>query len=57
MKDCNAIWIVAPIVRAADDKNAQNLMGVMFKQQLLFDGAYSNITMVCSKTDEISSKT
>ncbi|OIW33218.1 hypothetical protein CONLIGDRAFT_695670 [Coniochaeta ligniaria NRRL 30616] len=54
IKKCNAIWVVAPITRAVDDKSAHALMGVTFQQQLQFDGSYSNITMICSKADDIS---
>lgn len=54
IKKCNAIWVVAPITRAVDDKSAHTLMGITFQQQLQFDGTYSNITMICSKADDIS---
>ncbi|CAJ2506164.1 Uu.00g002940.m01.CDS01 [Anthostomella pinea] len=50
---CNAIWIVTSITRAVDDKTAQKLLGQSFKQQLRFDGNSSNITFICSKTDNI----
>lgn len=54
MKKCNAIWVVAPITRAVDDKSAHALMGVTTQQQLQLDGTFCNITMICSKADDIS---
>ncbi|KAG9737576.1 hypothetical protein KCU73_g9964, partial [Aureobasidium melanogenum] len=46
--------IVSPINRAVDDKAAKNLLGSAFRRQLKFDGTYSAITFICSKTDDIS---
>jgi predicted nucleic acid-binding Zn-ribbon protein len=54
IKECSGLWVVAPITRAADDKVAQHLVGDSFKRQLQFDGIYSRITFICSKTDNIS---
>lgn len=54
--ECSSIWIVSPINRAVDDKAAKHLLGTSFKLQLTMDGNYSNVTFVCSKTDEISIK-
>lgn len=54
MKECSALWILAPITRAVDDQIARKLLGDSFRRQLKFDGAYSAITLVCSKTDDIS---
>ncbi|KAL8314854.1 hypothetical protein RB593_008447 [Gaeumannomyces tritici] len=54
MKECSALFILAPITRAVDDKTARKLLGKAFCRQLKFDGAYSAITFVCSKTDDIS---
>ncbi|PVH98719.1 hypothetical protein DM02DRAFT_719195 [Periconia macrospinosa] len=54
MKQCTGLWIVAPITRAVDDKAAKNLLGDTFKRQLKYDGTYSNVTFICSKTDDIS---
>lgn len=39
---------------AVDDKAAKSLLGESFKRQLKFDGTYSRITFICSKTDDIS---
>lgn len=54
MKSCSSLWIVAPITRAVDDKTAKSLLGDTFKRQLKFDGTYSAVTFICSKTDDIS---
>lgn len=54
MKECTGLWIVAPITRAVDDKAAKNLLGNSFKRQLKYDGTYSAVTFICSKTDDIS---
>lgn len=53
-KQCTGLWIVAPITRAVDDKAAQKLLGDTFKRHLKFDGTYSAVTYICSKTDDIS---
>ncbi|KAK1992109.1 hypothetical protein LX36DRAFT_694424 [Colletotrichum falcatum] len=50
VKECSRLWVVAPITRAVDDKTAKTLLGDHFKQQLKYDGAYSNITFA----DDIS---
>ncbi len=54
MKKCTGLWIVAPITRAVDDKAAKNLLGETFRRQLKYDGTYSAVTFICSKTDDIS---
>lgn len=54
MKQCTGLWIVAPINRAVDDKAAKTLLGNTFKRQLKYDGTYSAVTFICSKTDDIS---
>ena len=54
MKQCSGLWIVAPITRAVDDKTAKKLLGEQFKRQLKYDGTYSSVTFICSKTDDIS---
>ncbi|KAK1593767.1 Dynamin family-domain-containing protein [Colletotrichum navitas] len=54
MKSCTGLWIVAPINRAVDDKTAKSLLGDSFKRQLKYDGIYSAVTFICSKTDDIS---
>jgi hypothetical protein len=53
MKSCTGLWIVAPINRAVDDKSAKSLLGDSFKRQLKYDGTYSAVTFICSKTDDI----
>ncbi|KAJ4348698.1 uncharacterized protein N0V89_010076 [Didymosphaeria variabile] len=54
IQQCSGLWIVAPITRAVDDKAAKNLLGGTFKRQLKYDGSYSAVTFICSKTDDIS---
>lgn len=54
MKLCSGLWIVAPITRAVDDKAAKTLLGDSFKRQLKYDGIYSAVTFICSKTDDSS---
>jgi hypothetical protein len=54
MKQCTGLWIVAPINRAVDNKAAKTLLGDSFKRQLKYDGGFSSVTFICSKTDDIS---
>jgi phage shock protein A len=54
MKQCTGLWIVAPINRAVDDKAAKTLLGDSLKRQLKYDGGFSSVTFICSKTDDIS---
>ncbi|TVY22282.1 Nuclear GTPase SLIP-GC [Lachnellula hyalina] len=42
------------IGRAVDDKSAKSLLGESFRRQLKYDGIYSRVTFICSKTDDIS---
>jgi len=52
LQHCNAIWIVAPIQRAVDDGIAKELLGCSFQRHLLMDGAYGNVSFVCTQTDD-----
>ena len=54
IKRCTGLWIVAPIIRAVDDKSAKKLLGETFKRQLKMDGTYNAVSFICSKTDDIS---
>ncbi|KAF2006217.1 hypothetical protein P154DRAFT_517885 [Amniculicola lignicola CBS 123094] len=54
LKQCTGLWIVAPITRAVDDKSAKTLLGDTFKRQLKYDGGFSGVTFICSKSDDIS---
>ncbi|KAI1429250.1 hypothetical protein F5Y12DRAFT_727371 [Xylaria sp. FL1777] len=54
IEKCNGLWVVSMITRAVDYQAAQELLGTRFKQQLQLDGNYSNVTFVCSKTDDIN---
>ncbi|KAK4650417.1 hypothetical protein QC762_0109800 [Podospora pseudocomata] len=51
---CSGLWVFTPITQAVDDLAARQLLGKAFKRQLRFDGAYSAVTVICSKTDGIS---
>ncbi|KAK5957182.1 hypothetical protein OHC33_001553 [Knufia fluminis] len=53
LQNCTALWVVAPIIRAVDDKSARHLLGEGFKRQLQRDGTLNRMTFICSKTDEI----
>lgn len=50
------MWVVADIVRAIDDKVANELMSRSFKRQLLMDGRYHEnfVTFVMTKTDQVT---
>ncbi|KAL5370946.1 hypothetical protein DPSP01_014578 [Paraphaeosphaeria sporulosa] len=54
LKNCTGLWIVAPISRAVDDKAAKTFLGSSFGRQLKYDGGFSSVTFICSKTDDIS---
>jgi hypothetical protein len=54
MAQATAIWIVSSIHRAVDDKTAKTLLGNSFRLQLKMDGTYTNVTFICSKSDDIS---
>ncbi len=51
---CAALWIVSPITRAVDDREARALLGRTFRRQLVLDGTDRRLAFVCSKTDDIS---
>jgi len=53
MKACNGIWITADIQRAINAKAAKQLLGDSFKRQLKYDGAFSAVTFICTKADDI----
>lgn len=54
ISQCAATWIVSPITRAVDDREARELLGRSFRRQLVLDGTYSSLSFICSKTDDIS---
>jgi hypothetical protein len=56
IKECSGLWIVAPIARAVSEKVAKDLMGPNFRLQAVLDGQTSNITFICSKTDDVSTE-
>ncbi|KAK1854006.1 hypothetical protein CCHR01_03311 [Colletotrichum chrysophilum] len=53
-KECTRLSIIAPITRAINDRTAKTLLGQHFRQQLKFDGSYSNITFICTKADDVA---
>lgn len=53
LQHCDAVWIVAPIIRAANDSSGSELLGEGIRRQLHRDGTINRLTFVCSKTDEI----
>ncbi|RJE26448.1 hypothetical protein PHISCL_01249 [Aspergillus sclerotialis] len=54
MKRCSAHWVVTPINRAVDDKLAHELLSKNLKTQMQMDCAFNDITVICTKTDDIS---
>lgn len=53
MTDCSAVWVTAPIKRAADNKVAKDLMGKSSRLQMKLDGVFSTLTFICTMTDAI----
>ena len=53
IKVCNGLWITADIQRAINSKAAKQLLGDSFKRQLQYDGAFSAVTFICTKADDI----
>ncbi|TIC91708.1 Nuclear GTPase SLIP-GC [Colletotrichum higginsianum] len=54
MEKCSGTWVVAPIIRAVDDKSAKDLMGESFRRRMILDGTYSSISFIGSKIDDIN---
>ncbi|KAK1516838.1 uncharacterized protein CCOS01_12387 [Colletotrichum costaricense] len=54
IKCCSGVWVVAPINRAVDNKTAKDIMSNSIKRQLKLDGAFSALTIICSKTDDMT---
>ncbi|KAK1827808.1 hypothetical protein QBC39DRAFT_393544 [Podospora conica] len=54
IQHCSGLWVVAPITRAVDDKTAHDLLGPAFRRQMQLDGAYGNMSFICSKIDDIT---
>ncbi|KAK1633473.1 hypothetical protein BDP81DRAFT_463227 [Colletotrichum phormii] len=54
IKSCSGVWVVAPINRAVDNKTAKDIMSNSIKRQLKLDGAFSALTVICSKTDDMT---
>lgn len=53
MTECTAVWVAAPIKRAADNKVAKELMGKSSRLQMKLDGIYSNVTFICTMVSAI----
>nr|XP_048692948.1 uncharacterized protein LOC125630861 isoform X1 [Caretta caretta]XP_048692949.1 uncharacterized protein LOC125630861 isoform X1 [Caretta caretta] len=54
LKNCNAVWVVANITRAVDDKTAKEMLSANLRRQLLMDGQYGSLAFVCTKTDSFN---
>ncbi|XP_015283815.1 PREDICTED: uncharacterized protein LOC107124820 [Gekko japonicus] len=54
LKNCNAVWVVASITRAVDDKTAKEILNSNLRRQLFMDGLYGNLAFVCTKTDSFN---
>ncbi|XP_055521346.1 uncharacterized protein LOC129715492 [Leucoraja erinacea] len=51
LKRCDAVWIVADVTRAVDDKTAKEMLDESLRRQLLMDGQVGSIAFICTKTD------
>lgn len=51
LKKCHAVWVVAHIIRAVDDKTAKDLLNENLRRQLYMDGQYEGLAFICTKTD------
>ncbi|XP_075772725.1 uncharacterized protein LOC102447370 isoform X4 [Pelodiscus sinensis] len=54
LKNCNAVWVVASITRAVDDKTAKEMLSANLRRQLLMDGQFGSLAFVCTKTDDFN---
>ncbi|XP_048338522.1 uncharacterized protein LOC125425079 isoform X2 [Sphaerodactylus townsendi] len=54
LKNCNAVWVVASITRAVDDKTAKEILNGHLRRQLFMDGQFGNLAFVCTKTDSFN---
>ncbi|XP_038652404.1 uncharacterized protein LOC119965715 [Scyliorhinus canicula] len=51
LTNCDAVWIVANVTRAIDDKTAKDMLDESLRRQLLMDGQYGRIAFICTKSD------
>ncbi|XP_060681232.1 uncharacterized protein LOC132815894 isoform X2 [Hemiscyllium ocellatum] len=51
LKNCHAVWIVANVTRAVDDKTARDMLDKNLQRQLFLDGQYGRLAFICTKTD------
>lgn len=54
MKRCSAHWVVTPVNRAVDDKLTHELLSKNLKTQMQMDCAFNDMTVICTKTDDIA---
>ncbi|XP_060134185.1 nuclear GTPase SLIP-GC isoform X2 [Zootoca vivipara] len=54
LKNCCAVWVVASITRAVDDKTAKETLSASVRRQLLMDGLYGSLAFVCTKSDSFN---
>ncbi|XP_077788779.1 nuclear GTPase SLIP-GC isoform X2 [Podarcis muralis] len=54
LKNCRAVWVVASITRAVDDKTAKETLSASVRRQLLMDGLYGSLAFVCTKSDSFN---
>lgn len=53
LQRCDAVWFVANINRARDNATAKSFFEKELKRQLHLDGTISQLSFICSKTDDI----
>ncbi|OCT75158.1 hypothetical protein XELAEV_18034149mg [Xenopus laevis] len=51
LKKCDVVWVVTNITRAVDDKTAKEILTSNMRRQLLMDGHYESMAVICTKTD------
>jgi len=56
LEHSEAVWVVAPIIRAASSQSGKKLLGDGIRRQLHRDGIMNRLTFVPSKIDEIDIK-
>ncbi|KZT35087.1 hypothetical protein SISSUDRAFT_1131372 [Sistotremastrum suecicum HHB10207 ss-3] len=52
LRTCNFVWIVAPIIRASNDKIAKELLGDALKTQFQ-NNRIKSLTFIATKTDDV----
>jgi hypothetical protein len=54
IKECTGIWVVSDIVRAVTNKVARDFLDDSMRRQLVLDGMSSDVTFICTKTDQMN---